>query len=339
MAVINSLVIDRGVLVLRGWKLWPGKGVGGITGRRIFPGRASWTGLEIGFREIRIVRLAGRGEEVAIEESAAAALPPELVQKGRLEDPELAADMVLDALAGRRLKGRCVLALPGEALLVRFLDLPASLSPAEMADAARWTVLSDVAELVPDPVVDCQQTVRAIVEGEDVNQVMAVIISRPVLEGYVELARALNLRPLVAEPSFLSLLRICRSALAGRGKVNALLDIHRENSWLLVLEGDELHFCRNIPAGAAGLPELIQEVQLAGEFYTSVSRRRIEEILVAGAPAGELEEVAVSLEDGLSLPVRREILSPFFSGWEDFCLWGRAFGAALRGLWNEDLGA
>ncbi|MCL6448743.1 MAG: pilus assembly protein PilM [Armatimonadetes bacterium] len=323
-------------MVLRGWKFWPGKGA--AAGRGSFSGRASWTGLEIGFREIRIVRLAGRGEEVAIEGSATAALPPGLVQKGRLEDPELAADMVRDTLAGRRLKGRCVLALPGEALLVRFLGLPAALSPAEMADAARWTVLSDVAELVPDPVVDCQQTARAVVEGEDVNQVMAVVISRPVLEGYVELARALNLRPLAAEPSFLSLLRICRSALAGRGKVNALLDIHRENSWLLVLERDELHFCRNIPAGAAALPELIQEVQLAGEFYTSVSGRRIEEILIAGASPGELEEAALSLEEGLSLPVRREILSPLFSGWEDFCRWGRAYGAALRGLRNEDLG-
>lgn len=309
-----------------------------------------WTGLEITAREARLVRVDGTGK---ILNEQTVSLPAGLIKKGRPVDLPGLSIVLREGLPAVR-RGRCVLSLPGEALLVRFLALPAEFSEQDMTEAAKYEVLEEIVDLVPEPVVDCQKTVLTVIDtsDEEISQVMAVIISRLVLNDYLAVARELGLKTVAVEPSFLSLLRLCRQQLKDQSKINVLVDTGMDSTWMLVLQGSEIHFCRNIPAGWQELPELQEQLQMAMEFYVSKSNNAIEQIFLTAPPAAGkmpvlqkdshpvaagLKEVAATLEEGLAKPVITTALNTAYTGLGQFHQMSRATGAALRGVLKEDL--
>ncbi len=214
-------------------------------------------GLDISDYSIEMVALLDKRGAAVVSRALRTELPAGLVRRGVIQDPvRLAAELsrLLDEAFGpKRPKMAVALALPEDQVFSKTFSLPASLTPAQAAQAAAI----GAADIFPAAVDDAVSNVSVRPSAQAGQQsVFYVAVEKAVAASYVELLRRVGLRPLLFDSEAAS---IARSLVGPEETEPALIaDIGAKTTLLAVVEGGRAVFSSSVSVAGDALTSAIE---------------------------------------------------------------------------------
>ncbi|NLT57964.1 MAG: pilus assembly protein PilM [Clostridiales bacterium] len=224
-------------------------------------------GIDIGSRRIKVVEAKSRRRPPS--QAFLIDTPAGAVHDGEIKDPAAVAQAIRELLEQRQIRAKELhFAIKTPQLASRSFSLPA-MKPEEVAPAVEF----DLSQSFPG----IQQTntigyIRYSKPGDPLTG-LAVFCPTRVLDGYVELAKLLNIPLLRIDAGF----NACARALMKYGSLPSaqdafmLLEVGVESSQVVILSGGRVMLSRFVPSGAHSADQI-----LASRF--GVSEQRAEEI-------------------------------------------------------------
>ena len=238
----------------------------GLIGSRIGTRRkgSGLLGVDIGTASVKVLELSLCNGGFRVEACALEALPPNAVVEGNISDVERVGEALKQAHArsGSRAR-RAVLAVGGQAVITRTIDLEASLADSGMLER----IVADAGRYVPHPLdeVAIDFEVCGLSEQHpDRVEVMLVACRRNEIEALVGVLRLARLEPAVVEPQAQALERVFQLLGPRLGRhageqVVAVADIGAAAATLWVFVDGRAVFSRSQPFGGGELEKALQE--------------------------------------------------------------------------------
>lgn len=156
---------------------------------------------------------------------------------------------------------RCVVSLPRETVRIQAVRLP-SMPDAELRDAVAWEA-AERFDLDRESIeVDFVRTGATLNSGESREEVILVAATHTTLRNYLDPIIGAGLRPLAVDVSFAAIARALsrqHRREADRGNVRAVVEVGATGSYVLILRGDQIAFCKTMPIGGHRFDEAVQE--------------------------------------------------------------------------------
>ncbi len=282
-----------------------------------FHSRKPRLGLDILSSEIRLVVIAGKGNDTAVVSQAAASLPAGILNESyaalNITDPAGFNSVLKDLIqrTAPRKAVRTAVSLPDSLFRLQtfeFDDLPAGAADRERL--IRWRFEKLAAFDTADTLLRYQVLPR---EGKGVL-LLSCFAKRVVVKQYEDLLAGLGLEPWHIGPSSLSLLNFYFPAMSRRSSAYAMAAVSRGAFASLVVEREGVRFYRYKEV-RAGRPEdvrdrLVRELDDSLHFYIHAGRTQdsaIDRLYLSG-DRETVEMIVPSLTNSISLPV--EVLTP-----------------------------
>ena len=238
-------------------------------------------GIDIGHREVKLVRLVRERRALRVESAERVAVPPGAVESGRIASREALRDaLAAAAAAARRQEPRVVAGMKSPDFVVRTVRLPA-MAPQELREAARWEVL-DLLQLPADQAEELYLDYDVLSPGHGGSEgvVGVVAVRRPVVREVVQLLREVGLPAEILEVNAFAVARLLPRA----GRV-CYVDLGAAYTELYVTTDGRYELYRLLPLGSDRLTDAIATAfGISREQAESRKRER---------PLGELLEEAV----------------------------------------------
>lgn len=155
-------------------------------------------GIDIGTSSLKIVELTSSSNGYRVSSAGAAAIPPDLIQEGRISDSVALANIVRKAIASARTKTKNVaFSVPGSAVITRVIDMPAGLSEDEL----EIQLLLEAEQYIPyslDEVAIDFTTVGTSEDGDQV-QVLLAACRKDTVDSLVEVAESAELNAKIVD--------------------------------------------------------------------------------------------------------------------------------------------
>jgi type IV pilus assembly protein PilM len=187
---------------------------------------------------------------------------------------------------------RCVVSLPRHVVQVQAVRLP-RMPDAELAQAAAWEAAQRFGFEREQTQADFIRTGAPAKAGDAREEVLLIATTRDAISRYLEPLMAAGLHPVALDTDFSALARVFgrhyRRAV-DREQVRAIVDVGSSGSTLLILQGDEIVFCKAISIGGDHLDQAVAEhLQLAPSAASELRAARIAEIGRADAGPPEAD--------------------------------------------------
>ena len=229
------------------------------------------------------------------------------------------------ALRRSRLIGReVVVGLPSSAVRMHVARLPA-IGGADAREAIAWEAAERNAWARESLVADAIATGAPAVHGDGKEEQLVVATSVDELEQALGALVDAGFDPIAVEPRFAAVARaMSRRARrdADAGNVRAVLHVEQQGSFIMVLRGDRIAFCREIPVGGETLDHAVA-TRLAVPMQAAASLRA-QRIAAAEGHGGPVDAVA---EEAAAAATRGTLDA--LAGEVALCL--RYYGVTFRG--------
>jgi type IV pilus assembly protein PilM len=220
-------------------------------------------GLDIGSHTLKAVEVVERGPEIVVRAAGAVALP---VTEGSHQPPDHSTTVhAIRALwsAARFQSGKVILALPPEALYIKWLHLEAS--DREALDMTARTAAVRGAPFPPDDaIVDYRVLASRGTLSSNVYFVMLVAASSTAVDSLLNAAEAAGLEPVAVDVGSTAVLRCLdtRRRAAGflwSGQPIAHCIVGARNTTIAVVRSGEMEFARTVPVGGNDFTECVAD--------------------------------------------------------------------------------
>lgn len=261
--------------------------------------RKTLVGLDIGSSAVKAVELRQRRGGCALAAFGVAPLPHGVVHDGAIADTDGVARAIRTLLEGAGFSTRAVaLALPGNAVMVRRIELPA-MSPKELDTSIYWEARQHVPFPAEDVALDYHVLSGAAARGaERPVEVLLVAARKERVASYTEAVERAGCLPLVVDVDALALLNAyeLNYGIDPAGVV-ALLDVGGSTTSVSVVAAGGLAGSRELSCGARSYADAI-----CGEL--DLEPAQAEEILRAapgdGSVSGDARAVMRSVSDRIA---------------------------------------
>ena len=241
--------------------------------------RYSYVGLDVGSSHIKAVQLQRKNKGFFLYRYLVEETPRGVLAEGEILDPDLLVDRLSSLLKEASFKGRRVASsLRRENVTLRRLTLP-RMTPRELKEAMKFQVQKEVnmplEELVFD-YIPLNGFPGKEEEGKE-QELLLGVVSRQVVEGYLEVLEEAGFQPAALEVEILALLRTLsyyfkrRDFSAGQGNY-ILLDLGEETTSLIILEEGKYSFHRYLSLGSSSF------LKGVGEAYGITKEKALEKI-------------------------------------------------------------
>lgn len=220
-------------------------------------------GLDIGSHTINGVEVVERGPETVIR-SAGAATIPGLKGKQCSIDSGAVVQAVRNLCASAGFEsGKCVLALPHDAVYVKWLHLEAS-DEEQLAETARAAAARGAPFPASDAIVDYRVLSSRGTTSRNVHFVMLLAASASAVDEMLNIAEGAGLEPLAVDFGASAALRsfdIHKRAAnpLWSGQPRAHFIVGASSTVITVVRGGALEFARSVPVGGNDFTECIAE--------------------------------------------------------------------------------
>lgn len=246
-----------------------------MRGRR---GRA--IGLSIGSRNVAFAEININAEgRVEVENSGVADTPDESVMNGRVISPSAISRTIRDLFAASQIDGtkEVSLAISGEGTITGLQVLP-SMSRAETLEALMGEVENYAALAGGEPILDFQATKEMDERAGQQTEVMFVAAPRELVNSYLPIMEAANLRFLAMETRPLAIFRAFTNLTEQNEDVSTTSDqpimlviVEEKAGIIIVVRNKVIQFMHNIEIGSGDIQTDRSFRRLARELSSSVS--------------------------------------------------------------------
>ncbi len=214
-------------------------------------------GLDISDYSIELVALQEKRGAAVVSRAARAELPPGLIRRGVIQDPDrLTGELtrLLDGAFGlKRPKLAAALALPETQVFSKVFAMPDTLTPAQAAQAAAIGAADSLPVAVEDAVAN---TVAGPVAPKGQQTVFYAAAPKRVVALYVELMRRAGLKPMFFDGESLSIARALIDPADGEPVLIA--DIGAKTSLLTVIVRGRVAFSSSVNVAGDALTSAIE---------------------------------------------------------------------------------
>ena len=273
-------------------------------------------GLDLGGDEPRAMQIRFGGDAPRLCARVAVAPGSDLVRQ---------CVAAAETLRKSRFVGRdVVVGLPTGLARMHVARLPAMTGP-DAAEAVAWEAAERNGIARESLVADAVPTGAPSAHGDGKEEQLVVASAVEPLEEALSALVEAGFDPLVVEPRFMAVARaLSRRARrdADQSKVRAVLHIEQQGSSILVLRGDRIAFCREIPVGGETLDHAV--ASRLGVPVESARELRMHRLAAAHGAAAPVDPVA---DEAASAAMRATLDS--LAGEIALCL--RYYGVTFRG--------
>jgi type IV pilus assembly protein PilM len=239
--------------------------VNSISGRRKINCRSRYSpiGLDLGSSRIKMIQLRSSGKKLYLHQIASVSTPGGSVKNGLISDPGPLIETLTKLRTEQRWHHRRVsIALSPPVYYLRRVNLP-PMSDSETSKAMRWEVEKHFPIEADKAVFDYFPAATNIPDRSSPKDYILAAADGAVADAYTYAVMEAGLFPASLEILPLSLLRSFTFSEAYMGGVKTpcrlVLDIGFLHSSLLIVQGNNYHFSRNIKLGVYNFCRAIQD--------------------------------------------------------------------------------
>lgn len=266
---------------------------------------SSLLGIDISATSVTLLALSRRGRGYRVDTYAREDLAPNALQDQHIADPEAVAMALSRAWlkSGSRLK-RAAVAVAGEAVISKLIEMPAGLSADELEQQLRLEAGQYIPYPLEEAAIDFEEQGMVPGNPQRVQVLLVACRNEPVesLEAVLALAgltpRVVDTAPLAVERCLAML--AAQSPMASQGAM-ALVDIGSSLSVFSVLHDQQLIFSREQLFGSRQLSEALER------RYALTLPAALQAEREGRLPAGCTEELLQPFEQELQLQVTRSL--------------------------------
>jgi type IV pilus assembly protein PilM len=230
----------------------------GIFSKQIYPLEPEAFGLDISDISIRAVKLEKVSGEIRLASYSEANVPSGTIENGQIKQASVIISLISDVLKkahGEKITTPYVVAsLPEQGVFVNVFELPKG-SGENLKQVVQWELEGNI-PLSPNEVYFDWQLIGAHNKKSSHKDVLVVASPKKIVEQYVSLLRALNLKPKALEIESFSTAR----AILPRGqkfKPTLMLDLGVVRTGFAIISGGEVRFTTSLPVSGNALTEAV----------------------------------------------------------------------------------
>lgn len=233
-------------------------------------------GLDISDRSLKAVQIRRKRRGLTLVSWCNTALPPGIVERGLVQDPEKLALAIREALKnieGEKIATRHVaFSLPEEQAFVRVAQLP-ELSERELPEAMRWEAEANIPLSIKDVYFDWQVIQRVEERGKRHLDVLFAAVEKKAIDAYLVALKQAELSAVALEVEPIPLARAVLQARL-RYSPTILMDFGATRTGLALYSGSSVLLTTTIPfAGSKLTDELRAALHLS--FEQAEERKRL----------------------------------------------------------------
>ncbi len=232
-------------------------------------------GLDIGSSSLKLVALQRKNKDITLKKISLREFSP---------SDDLAV-IISDFMASQGLSNAAVnVSLSGQPVITRYLSWP-KMSLNELKAAMRFEAREHIPLPLEEVVLDCAILNEKIEENKMLVALAA--IKKTVVQERISLLERCGISPKIIDVDCFCLVNAFNSSqgLETKSRVNsAVLDIGLRYTNMVVLDGTDLKFSRDILAGSqeSDLNSLSSEINSSIDYYENQNGRQIEKIFLSG---------------------------------------------------------
>ncbi|MGF1572498.1 MAG: type IV pilus assembly protein PilM [Sumerlaeia bacterium] len=258
-------------------------------------GSKSVVGLDIGTNKVKAVQLQRKGQKLILERIGVAEIYPD----GNRDVPSLQvarANAVKRALVEGKFNAKyCVVSVNGESIIVRYIQLP-KMPEDELKNALRW----EAEEYIPYSLdeVNIDSVILGAASDNKVD-VLLVCAKKELLNDYIQVARDVNLTPLVVDVDSFAFLNCYEETYNPTPQdCVALVNIGAQTSNINIYSRGTSRFSRDISIAGDSITSAIAQ-------KTGIDLKKAEEVkFLLGAPMPDERESTEEEESSLISSIR-----------------------------------
>lgn len=158
-------------------------------------------GLDIGFSSIKVMQVAKHNKSYDVLGYGIAHYEDDWIQKGEIVNYEGVADVTkklfASSLTGKITTRRVAFSVPAAYTFSRIITLPKEIAEKDTAGA----VLTEIEQYLPSPLSDLYTDYSIVDSFTGERRVLAVAVSRKIIDSYMKLADILGLEVIAMEPT------------------------------------------------------------------------------------------------------------------------------------------
>ncbi|GAB4340599.1 MAG: type IV pilus assembly protein PilM [Desulfobulbaceae bacterium] len=248
-------------------------------------------GVDIGSSAVKACQLKKSGDTYALVALGSVNLPPEAVEDGVIQDPEVVGAAITKLFKNLKLKKKTGVAvsISGFSVIVKKIKLDV-MEEAELEEYLK----SEAEQYIPFDIDDVYldfQDLKTAKEEYDQTDIMLVAAKKEVVDGYIDMLEDIKLTPLLVDVDGFALENIWSTVEGGDDNV-ALVDIGAEKMNINIIVNGTSVLARDIGAGSRQLTyEIASKLEIDEEEAEKIKLG----ILPAGDRQAELEEVVTKV--------------------------------------------
>ena len=214
-------------------------------------------GLDIGSHSVKACQMVPAGDGFKLTSIGSAALPPDSVEDGVLQNPEAVGEVIAKLIKNLKLKGKKVaISISGYSVIVKKINLMAmeddELSSHIQAEAEQY-IPFDIEEVFLD-----YKDLKTNTEEDDRTDVMLVAAKKDVVNGYLEMLEAAGLSTVIVDVDAFALENAYAANFGGENENVALVDIGASKMNINIVAKGTSVLARDVVLGSKLLTETIQ---------------------------------------------------------------------------------
>lgn len=213
----------------------------------------SLLGLDIGSHSIKLIEIAGSGNDRTLLAAGSIPTPPKALQSTLEADHQAIAVAIRTLMKETGAKSNSVaFALPESQVFTRVIEVPA-LSQRELSSAINW----EAEQYIPLPLdqVNLDYSILRDTKetGAKTMDVLLVAAPKNLLDKYLSIVEMAELIPIAAETEIIATARALSRSVATIKGASLLVSLGAQTTDLAILRGGVLSFTRSISAGGEAL--------------------------------------------------------------------------------------
>jgi type IV pilus assembly protein PilM len=268
--------------------------------------KTSTIGLDIGSNSIKLVQVRPSKQGVSLENFALSILEPDAIYEGGIRDTDTIINTIKELVKSQQLKTKNIaLSIGGHSVIIKKISLPA-MSDEELAESIHW----EAEQYIPFDLVDVYLDYQILQTRFDQGQmdVLLVAAKKDVVDQYVEVVRAADLKPVVVDTDCFAVQNTFDINYGiPQDKLICIIHIGAENLSINVI--------------AYGLTTFTRDLQMGGELYTreiqkqmGVSYEEAEAYKFGGGSDAhshiipqDVQRILVSMSENLAAEINRSL--------------------------------
>jgi type IV pilus assembly protein PilM len=272
--------------------------------RNPFKRNAGYLVLDIGSSSVKLAEVHQGPGGPRVGALGMASLPPTVVQSNVIQDEGPVVEAIRKLIAANGTKSdQVITAVPGPAVIVKKVILPAQTGPA----AVEAAVLAEAGHLIPDSLDNVHLDFQVIdwIEAGNKMEVLVVAVKKEIINSYTEAIRAANLEPVLVDVDYFALENMFELNYdAVESHPVALINIGARYSSINILKSGRSTFTGDVPVGGAEYNDaLSRQLAVSPADAEAVKSGRS----VAGVDSALVETVVTSVTELIVEEIQRSL--------------------------------